>query len=154
MLADLSEDCAKLVRLFDKQDVDAVHCMVHADDFIRMLHREYVEGAMWRRRGTYSDKIGELLRDEKMIVYGAGYVIMSVPTRREAIDVMAKVANVATAIQKGLETEFPTGGVTRLFGCFRVAAVIPPDQARASMDQLGISWAGSGSSATRSLHSS
>ncbi len=65
MLADLSEDCAKLVRLFDKQDVDAMHCMVHADDFICMLHREYVEGAMWRRRGTYSDKIDELLRDRR-----------------------------------------------------------------------------------------
>ena len=79
----------------------------------------------------------ELLKDEKMMLCGAGYVIMSVPTRSEAVDVMAKVANVATAIQKGLETEFPTGGVTRLFGCFRVAAVMPPDQARASMDQLG-----------------
>ena len=56
----------KLVRIFDKQDINAIECMVHVDENIQMVHHEYVQGAMWRHRGTYSDTIGELLRYEKL----------------------------------------------------------------------------------------
>ena len=96
MLADLAEDAAKFVRLFDRRDIDPIAFAQHLSNFVAYVQREYVNGGMWlRRTGTYAKRITDMLADEKLMVFKDGYVIVTTPTREETNGCIARATSAA-----------------------------------------------------------
>jgi hypothetical protein len=126
MLADLSEDCAMFLRKFDEKYFDAISFQGHLTRFLDHLSKEYEQGGMWlRRASTYSAKIAEMLKTTSTLSFGDGYVVVSPPTKAQARQSIAIVANVAAALGAALNAEFPDFSVQRLFCAFELKDASP-----------------------------
>ena len=81
---------------------------------------------MWlRRASTYSAKIAEMLETTSTLSFGDGYVVVSPPTKAQARQSIAIVANVAAALGAALNAEFPDFSVQRLFCAFELKDASP-----------------------------
>ena len=126
MLADLSEDCAVFLRKFDEKYLDPIKFQAHLARFLEQLSTEYERGGMWlRTASTYSAKIVEMLEATSTLSFADGYVVVSRPTKEEARQCIAKVANVAAALRAALNAEFPNFSVQRHFSAFELRGVTP-----------------------------
>ena len=142
MLADLAEDCAIFIRKFDEKYLDAMSFQAHLARFLEYLSREYVQGGMWLRpASTYSAKIAEMLETTSTLSFGEGYLVVSPPTKAQTRQCIAKVANVAAALQAALNAEFPNFSVQRLLSAFELNGDTPApsqiERLRKIIDLLG-----------------
>jgi len=124
MLADLSDDCRALVAKLDCRTGDAIELHDTLDEFRTRLTKEYVQGAMWQRKDTYSHVVAQMLRTTRVLQFGREYTVVAQPGADITNRCQARVANVAVGIRTYLEAEYPKFSAPRLIGqvfmCFVV----------------------------------
>ena len=137
MLVDLSQDCNVFLRKFDEAQVDPLAFQSHLAHFFSHLITEYEKGGMWlRRQSTYSTKISDMLETTSTLSFECGYVVVSKPTKAEARENIATLANVAGALRIALESEFPSFSIQRLFSALELHGAVPEDPQIERLQQI------------------
>ena len=121
MLADLADDCVAFLRHWDQAAPDAITASTIVEGFQVYLRREYMEGAMWQRRNTYSEQVPHLLRTTRVLPCHLTQVLLKLPTQAEIAAVEARLRNVAKGISDALRAEYPNFGHQRLFSCLQLS---------------------------------
>lgn len=122
MLADLSDDCTRFVRILDSRRLDPIQAAVAIEDMRQMLRREYVRGDMWRRtKKTYTARVMNMLSTTRVLRFCGEFVVVTAPRQEETMNCQARLANAARAIMAYLRSQFPEFGTQALFRCMQLS---------------------------------
>jgi hypothetical protein len=120
MLADLADDCTRFVRKLDERRSDPVEFCEHLEAFRVYLKQEYIQGRMWLRSDTYTERMVGFLSATRVVQFGKECAVLGKPSSQESRLCQAHVANVADGILKYIKGEFPDFCAQAHFACFRL----------------------------------
>ncbi len=118
MLADISDDCARFLRMFDGTHFDCISFCTEISRFKHHLKQEYEGQQMWRRQGTFSKAVARFLRQTLVLKLPTDFVVVKNPGAAAVSECVARIANLAGAIRRNLLAEFPSFAIQMLFACF------------------------------------
>ena len=120
MMADLADDCMRVTRKLDSQRLDPVQFWKVLMEFRARLKSEYVEGRMWLRSDTYTDRIVGFLRDCRVVQFGQEYRVLRKPSEEACRMCQTHLAVVARGILMYFKAEFPECSMQAQFVCFEL----------------------------------
>ena len=84
MLADLSEDCAVFVRLWDERHCDAIAFASRLSEFTDVLKERYQEGGLWLvKNGTYAKQVVDMLKETATLSLKEGFIVVTMPAKED-----------------------------------------------------------------------
>ena len=120
MMADLADDCIRATRELDSQRSDPVQFWKTLTDFRALLKSEYVQGRMWLRSNTYTERIVGFLQGTRVLQFGREYQVLRRPNEKESHLCQTHLAVVARGILTYLKAEFPECSIQAHFVCFEL----------------------------------
>ena len=120
MLADLADDCTRFVRKLDERRSDPVEFCDNLEAFRVHIKKEYIQGRMWLRSDTYTERMVAFLAATSVVQFGKQCAVLGKPSAQESRLCQAHVANVADGILKYIKGEFPDFCAQAHFVCFRL----------------------------------